>query len=200
MSFKILNDKAVYISLDLWNKIWTMKWTNGEISKWRGSLSTDFAVKSYKDVYFIYYLWKKGFSFFFLFLLHFPYINLYIFKHVKKHFLFKIESLHFMVQIKYHRSNSVQIAMSFKILNDNAVYISLDLWNKIWIMKWTNGEIFKWRWSLSVFPIASLARWKRCMDDKQNTPLKNMAIWRGWETRWHKLYKALGFNFCHSQL
>jgi hypothetical protein len=32
-----------------------------------------------------------------------------------------------MVQIKYHRSNSVQTATSFKILNDKAVYISLDL-------------------------------------------------------------------------
>ena len=39
----------------------------------------------------------------------------------------KIESLHLMVQIKYHRSNSVQTATSFKILNDKAVYISLDL-------------------------------------------------------------------------
>ena len=57
----------------------------------------------------------------------------------------KMESLHFMVQIKYHRSNSVQTATSFKILNDKAISISLDLWNKIWTMKWTNGEISKWR-------------------------------------------------------
>ena len=64
----------------------------------------------------------------------------------------KMESLHFMIQIKYHRSNSVQTATSFKILNDKAVYISLDLWNKILTMKWTNGEIFKWRGSLSTSP------------------------------------------------
>ena len=56
-----------------------------------------------------------------------------------------MESLHFMVQIKYHRSNSFQTATSFKILNDKTVYISLDLWNKILTMKWTNGEIPKWR-------------------------------------------------------
>ena len=39
----------------------------------------------------------------------------------------KIESLHFMVQIKYYRSNNIQTATSLKILNDKAVYISLDL-------------------------------------------------------------------------
>ena len=61
----------------------------------------------------------------------------------------KMESLHFMVQIKYYRSNSVQTATLFKILNDKAVYISLDLWNKILTMKWINGEISKWRGSLS---------------------------------------------------
>ena len=61
----------------------------------------------------------------------------------------KMESLHFMVQIKYHKFNSVQTTTSFKILNDKAVYISLDLWNKILTMKWTNGEISKWRGSLS---------------------------------------------------
>ena len=37
------------------------------------------------------------------------------------------DRLHFMVQIKYHRFNSVQTATSFKILNDKAVYILLDL-------------------------------------------------------------------------
>ena len=61
----------------------------------------------------------------------------------------KMESLYFMVQIKYHKLNSVQTITSFKILNDKAVYISLDLWNKIWIMKWTNEEIFKRKRSLS---------------------------------------------------
>ena len=40
-----------------------------------------------------------------------------------------------MVNIKYHRSNSVQSATLFKILNNKAVYISLDLWNIILTMK-----------------------------------------------------------------
>ncbi len=35
-----------------------------------------------------------------------------------------MESVHFMVQIKYNRSNSVQTDISFKILNDKTVCIS----------------------------------------------------------------------------
>ena len=42
-------------------------------------------------------------------------------------FEIKMESLNFMLQIKYYRSNSVQTITLFKILNDKTVYISLDL-------------------------------------------------------------------------
>jgi hypothetical protein len=35
--------------------------------------------------------------------------------------------VHFMIQINYYRSNSVRTATSFKILNNVAVYILLDL-------------------------------------------------------------------------
>jgi hypothetical protein len=38
-----------------------------------------------------------------------------------------MESLHFMVQILFHKSNDIYTALSFKILNDMAIGTLLDL-------------------------------------------------------------------------
>ena len=48
----------------------------------------------------------------------------------------EMESLHFTVQILFHKSNGVQSISSFKILNDMTLCILLDLRNKIQTMKW----------------------------------------------------------------
>ena len=55
----------------------------------------------------------------------------------------EMERVHFIVHIKYYRSNRIQTTTSFKILNDVAVL--LDPWDKIWSMKWTNIKVSKWR-------------------------------------------------------
>ena len=55
----------------------------------------------------------------------------------------EMERVHFMVKIKYYRSNSVQTIMLFKILNDVIICILLDPWDKILIIKWTNRKILK---------------------------------------------------------
>ena len=65
----------------------------------------------------------------------------------------EMKRIHFIVQIKYYSSNSVHTVTLFKILNDVTVYILLNPWDKIWIMKWTNREIPKWRGSYSDFII-----------------------------------------------
>ncbi len=59
-----------------------------------------------------------------------------------------------MVQIKYYGSNSVQTATSFKILNDVAICILLNLRDKILTMKWANGGFQIER---ILFPYSSLA-------------------------------------------
>ena len=46
----------------------------------------------------------------------------------------EMESLYFMVYIKYLRSNNIQIVTLFKILNDETLCILLDLKNKILII------------------------------------------------------------------
>jgi hypothetical protein len=38
-----------------------------------------------------------------------------------------MESLHFMIQILFYKSNDIYTALSFKILNDMAICILLDL-------------------------------------------------------------------------
>jgi hypothetical protein len=38
-----------------------------------------------------------------------------------------MESLHFMVQILFHKSNDIYTVLSFKILNDMAICTLLDL-------------------------------------------------------------------------
>jgi hypothetical protein len=45
--------------------------------------------------------------------------------------------VYFMVQILFHRSNSVYTATLFKILTDVALYTLLDLQYLIWTMKLT---------------------------------------------------------------
>ena len=50
----------------------------------------------------------------------------------KKIFILKfIHLVHFMIQIKYYKYNSVQTIMLSKNLNDVTMYILLDLGNKI---------------------------------------------------------------------
>ena len=62
--------------------------------------------------------------------------------------------IHFIVQILFHKSNDVQSVSSFKILNDVAVCILLNLRYLIYTMKWrvsiSNREFqIKWRLSIS---------------------------------------------------
>ncbi len=47
----------------------------------------------------------------------------------------EMEIVHFILQIKYYKSNTIQITTSFKIQNFVADYTLLDPENKIWTMK-----------------------------------------------------------------
>ena len=94
-----------------------------------------------------------------------------------------------MVQILFHKSNDIWIALSFKILNDVAVCTLLDLWYLIWTMKWRLSILFQMERIpiplLSILPITFRTTKKKKIYIQQK------------EVKWIKINLDFIFNYFH---